>query len=373
MAGRVIVTVGTKRGAFLLESGSRRRKWRIRGPFLRGWSIPYAFVDTRGAATLHVGASHDAFGASVQSAPLRTLKFTAAETMPEFPRLNPKAAKFAKQYGIDGKPKVWILAPGPADRRDVLYMGTAPAGLFRSGDRGRTWEPVDGLNRHRTRKDWNPGAGGQCLHSIQIDPANPDRMWVAISAAGSFRTDDGGATWKPVNACVAKYVGAPKEGQVSTCVHKLLVHPAEPGVLFQQNHVGVYRSSDHGDSWERIDAGLPCDYGFGLALHAQDPWSCFVVPLEHVDYSFRATGGEFAVYQSGRGGKWRKRTRGLPRRHAYQSVLRQAMASDVLDPCGVYVGTQGGTVFASPDAGAHWEVAAQYLPAIQSVTAAVVG
>ena len=156
-------------------------------------------------------------------------------------------------------------------------------------------------------------------------------------------------------------------------MHKLLAHPAAPGVLYQQNHVGVYRSTDHGDRWERIDEGLPYDFGFGLALHAQDPRSCFVVPLEPVDYSFRATDGEFAVYQYGRGGRWRKRARGLPRRHAHQSVLRQAMASDTLDPCGVYVGTQGGTVFASADAGANWDVAAEYLPAIHSVTAAVVG
>jgi hypothetical protein len=155
-------------------------------------------------------------------------------------------------------------------------------------------------------------------------------------------------------------------------VHKLLVHPAAPGVLFQQNHVGVYKSTDHGDTWERIDGGLPYSFGFGLALHAQDPQSCFVIPLEPVDYSFRATDGELAVYQYGARGKWRKRAKGLPRKHAHVSVLRQAMTSDTLDACGVYFGTQGGTVFASNDAGASWDIAAQYLPPIYSVTAAVV-
>ncbi|MHC4924038.1 MAG: beta propeller repeat protein [Planctomycetota bacterium] len=155
-------------------------------------------------------------------------------------------------------------------------------------------------------------------------------------------------------------------------MHKLLVHPAAPSVLFQQNHIGVYKSTNHGDDWERIDAGLPYDFGFGLALHAQDPHSCFVVPLEPVDYSFRATDGEMAVYQYGRSGKWRKRTKGLPRRHAHISVLRQAMANDTLDPCGVYVGTQSGTVFASADGGASWAAAAEHLPTIYSVTAAVV-
>lgn len=216
MARRAILTVGTKRGLFLLESGVGRRSWKVTGPLLKGWSVGHAFLDTRGTPTLHAGASHFSFGTTAQSAPLRTLKFRAAEKMPEFPKLNPKAAKFAKQYGIDRNPKIWILAPGPADRRNVLYMGTAPAGLFRSGDRGRTWEPVEGINRHRTRKDWGPGAGGQCLHSIQIDPTNPDRMWVAISAAGAFRTEDGGKEWKPINACVAGYVGAPKESDAST-------------------------------------------------------------------------------------------------------------------------------------------------------------
>ena len=155
-------------------------------------------------------------------------------------------------------------------------------------------------------------------------------------------------------------------------MHRLLVHPAAPGVLFQQNHVGVYTSTDHGDSWTRIDGGLPYHFGFGLALHAQDPCSCFVIPLEPVDYSFRATDGALAVYEYGRRGKWRKRAKGLPQKNAHVSVLRHGMTSDTLDPCGVYFGTQGGTVFASNDAGASWDVAAQYLPSVMSITAAIV-
>jgi len=373
MAKRVVVSVGTKRGLFLLESGTGRKSWRVTGPLLKGWSVPYALVDTRGTPRIHAGASHFAFGNSLQSAPLRTRKFTAAEKMPEFPKINAKAAKFAKQYGLDMSPKIWLLAPGPENRKKVLYLGTAPAGLFRSDDSGRTWSPVDGLNSHPTRKDWSPGAGGQCLHSFQVDPSDPDRMWAAISSAGTFRTEDGGREWKPVNIGVAKFVGAPEDEGIHTCVHKVLVHPTEPGVLFQQNHVGVYRSSNHGDTWTRIDEGLPYDFGFGLALHPRDPHSCFVIPLEPVDYSFRATDGALAVYQYGRDGRWRRRARGLPQRHVHQSVLRQAMASDTLEPCGVYFGTQGGTVFASPDGGARWQVAAQYLPPVLSVTAAVVG
>ena len=212
----MILTVGTKRGLFLLESGVGRKSWKVTGPLLKGWAVPYAVLDTRGAPTLHAGASHHAFGVSAQSAPLRSLKFKAAERMPEFPKMNAKAAKFAKQYGLDMAPKIWNITPGPAQQRKVLYMGTAPAGLFRSDDAGRTWGPVDGLNRHKTRKDWNPGAGGQCLHSIELDPHDANRMWVGISAAGAFRTDDGGSSWKPVNSCVASYVGAPEQSEVFT-------------------------------------------------------------------------------------------------------------------------------------------------------------
>lgn len=216
MARRVILTVGTKRGLFLLESGTGRKRWKVTGPLLKGWAVPHAVLDTRSAPTLHAGASHYAFGVSAQSAPLRTLKFKAAERLPEFPKLNAKAAKFSKEIGIGAEPSIWNITPGPAKQKRVLYMGTSPAGLFRSEDRGKTWEPVPGINRHKTRKDWGPGAAGQCLHSIEIDPHDANRMWVAISAAGAFRTDDGGGTWKPINSCVAGYVGAPKQSEVFT-------------------------------------------------------------------------------------------------------------------------------------------------------------
>ena len=216
MAKRVILTVGTKRGLFLLESGLGRKRWKVTGPLLKGWSVGHAMLDTRSAPTLHVGAGHFAFGPSVQSAALRTLKFKAAESMPTFPKLNRKAALFAKKYGLDASPKIWNITPGPTKKTGVLYMGTAPAGLFKSEDKGKTWAPVEGINQHKTRKDWTPGAGGQCLHSIQVDPVDPERMWVAISAAGAFRTDDGGQTWKPINSCVASYVGAPDQSEVFT-------------------------------------------------------------------------------------------------------------------------------------------------------------
>ncbi|MHC4960317.1 MAG: WD40/YVTN/BNR-like repeat-containing protein [Planctomycetota bacterium] len=216
MAKRVVVSVGTKRGLFLLESGRARKRWKITGPLLKGWSVPHAFVDTRGAPRIHVGASSFTYGSTTLSALLSNRRFKPAKQPMTFPKLNPKAARFAKQYGIDASGKLWLLAPGPDRQKKVLYAGTAPAGLFRSEDNGQSWEPVDGINKHPTRKDWSPGAGGQCLHSFQIDPHDSNRMWVAISAAGAFRTDDGGAKWTPINSAVADYVGAPKESKVGT-------------------------------------------------------------------------------------------------------------------------------------------------------------
>lgn len=216
MAKRIILSVGTKRGLFLLQSGIGRKRWKVEGPLLKGWTVPYAFIDTRGAPRLHASASSFTYASNTLSADLSKRKFKPADQPPAFPKLNSKAAKFAKQFGLDASNRIWIIEPGPASQKSVLYAGTAPAGLFRSENRGRSWEPVDGLNRHRTRKDWAPGAGGQCLHSIQVDPHDPNRMYAAISAAGAFRTDDGGRRWKPINSCLAGYVGAPKQSEVFT-------------------------------------------------------------------------------------------------------------------------------------------------------------
>ena len=216
MARRVILSVGTKRGLFLLESGRPRRRWKVSGPFLKGWSVPYAVIDTRGTPRIHASASHYAYGSTAYSADVEGRKFTAAKQPPVFPELNPKAAKFVAEYNLPNPKSIWIISPGHQKQKKVLYAGTSPAGLFRSNDSGKTWEPVDALNQHPSRDDWNPGAGGQALHSFQIDPDDPSRMYAAISAAGAFRTDDGGQKWTPINSCVAEYVGAPKESDVGT-------------------------------------------------------------------------------------------------------------------------------------------------------------
>lgn len=216
MAKRVILSVGTKRGLFLLESGKQRKSWKVSGPFLMGWSVPYAIIDTRGTPKLHASADHYTYGSTTYAADIAGKKFTTAKQPPAYPTLNRKAAKFVKQYGLANPKHIWVITPGHAKQKKVLFAGTSPAGLFRSEDNGSSWEPVAGLNEHRSRKDWSPGAGGQCLHSLQVDPEDPDRMYVAISAAGAFRTEDGGKKWKSINSCVAQYVGAPKQSDVGT-------------------------------------------------------------------------------------------------------------------------------------------------------------
>ncbi len=216
MSDRVVLAVGTKRGLFLFESDRSRRSWKLSGPFLEGWQIYHAVLDTRQSPRLHAGASSDVYGTSTFAARLSDRKFTGAKRPPIPPKPHPAHEKFYKKWGIPRAPRVWHIEPGHRKDRKVLYAGTAPAGLFRSEDEGKTWDPVPGINEHSTRKDWNPGAGGMCLHSIQVDPADSRRMYAAISAAGAFRTDDGGKTWKPINHAVARYVGAPKDNLVGT-------------------------------------------------------------------------------------------------------------------------------------------------------------
>ena len=371
MSDRVVLSVGTKRGLFVLESDSKRSSWKMTGPHLKGWAIYHATVDTRKGARIHAAASSDVFGTNTFSGDLKSKKFAGAKKPPVPPKLPAKGLKFAKKYSIPILPRVWHIEPARRHEPGVLYAGTAPAGLFRSEDSGKSWAPIDSINNHPTKKDWMPGAGGMCLHSIQVDPVNPDRMWIGISAAGSVRTDDGRKTWKPLNRGVKSFTGAVMGSETGTCVHKLLLHPAVPGRMFQQNHIGVYRSDDHGDSWTSIDKGLPSDFGFGLALDPNDGNACFVTPLQPEEYAWRATPGNFTVYRRGSKG-WKAESKGLPGEGAYVNVLREGMSNDTLDPAGVYVGTGTGQLFASRDAGRSWKSIANYLPPILSVNATVV-
>lgn len=375
MADRVVLCVGTKRGLFVLESDRARSSWNVQGPLLKGWQIYHAVVDTRGTPRVHAAALSNSFAATVASGELSGLKLEASPKPPIPPKLLAGQAKWIKQWNLPADPRIWHVEPGHAKEKGVLYAGTAPAALFRSEDDGRTWKEVKGLSKHPTRKTWTPGAGGLCLHSIQIDPRDPKRMFVGISSAGVFRTDNGGTSWKPVNQGITSFEGGVlKKGAVGTCVHKVLVHPGRPGRVYQQNHVGVYKTDDHGDAWTRIDGGLPYEFGFGLALDPRNPDTCFVTPLEPQEGTYRATAGKFRVYRYRGDGSpaWDELGNGLPSEGAYLSVLREGMGSDGLDPCGIYVGTGGGQVFYSTDRGESWRSAAAHLPPILSVSAAVV-
>ena len=251
-----------------------------------------------------------------------------------------------------------------------FWLGGAPGILYRSEDKGKNWEPVPSLIEHPTRERWNPGAGGMCTHSIQIDPQNDQTIYVAISAAGVFRSDDGGETWAPKNKGTAADFQEDKFPEVGQCVHKLLVHPAQPERLWQQNHCGVYRSDDRGDNWERLEGnGLPTGFGFPIALHPTDPDVAYVVP--NGDGENRVTAdGRLGVYKTTDGGQsWALASKGLPER-AWAVVLRESMAYDSLDPSGVYLGTQSGSVFVSPNEGEEWIEAASQLPPILSVEVA---
>jgi hypothetical protein len=375
MADRVVVCAGTKRGLFLLESDKSRSSWRISGPHLKSWQIYHAIVDTRSTPRLHAAAISNTFAATTASGDLAAMKFDAAKKPPIPPKLLPGQAKFIKKWNLPSDPRIWHVEPGRASEKGVLYAGTAPAALFRTEDDGTTWAEVKGLSKHPSRKNWTPGAGGLCLHSILLDPKDSDRMYVGISSAGVFRTDDGGKNWKPANQGITGNDGKVIKDGVGTCVHKVLLHPGKPGRLYQQNHHGVYRSDNHADSWDRIDKGLPYEFGFGLALNPADPDTCYVAPLEPEGGMYRATSGKFRVYRlrsSNGSPTWEELANGLPSENAYLSVLREGMTQDTLDPCGIYVGTGTGQIYHSSDAGASWRAIALHLPPILSVGAAVV-
>jgi photosystem II stability/assembly factor-like uncharacterized protein len=376
MADKIVVCAGTKRGLFLLEAGLNRSSWKVSGPHLKGWQIFHAVIDTRATPRVHAAAVSNTFAATTVSGPLSDLKLEAAKKPPVPPKLLPAQWKFIKQWNLPAEPRIWHIEPGRPSEKGVLYAGVAPAALFRSEDDGKTWAEVKGLSKHPSRKKWMPGAGGLALHSIQLDPRDSNRMYVGISAAGIFRTDNGGKSWKPVNKGITNFEGGVlKEGGVGTCVHKVLLHPGKPGRLFQQNHVGVYRTDDYGDSWDRIDKGLPYEFGFGLALNPADAETCYVTPLEPQGGTYRATAGKLRVYKfhgSNSSPAWDELGNGLPSEDAYLSVLREGMANDSLQPVGVYVGTGTGQIYHSADAGSSWRAIATTLPPILSISAAVV-
>ncbi len=354
----VVLLIGTKRGLFVARSDERRSAWRISEPQLVGREVYHAIVDPRDG-TAWACSTHKVWGAHIH----RSLDGGATwDVMTSAPH-----------YDDDrGMEAVWHLAAGHASEPGTLYAGIEPAGLFVTHDSGITWEPVRALNDHPTNVDWQPAGGALALGSILVDPRDARRVYCALSAGGVYRTEDGGASWTPANAGTrADFLPDhyPPSGQ---CVHSMIMHPAMPDRLYQQNHCGTYRSDDRGDHWIEITSNLPGDYGYVVATDPRDPAVAYVVP-EESSHMRTATGGMLRVFRTtDAGATWEPLSKGLPQEHAYVSLLRESMAFDSLDPCGLYLGTSSGHLFASNDRGDSWSLIAGFLPRILSVTAAVI-
>jgi hypothetical protein len=354
----VAVLVGTRKGLFVLLGDETRGEWSVEGPHLKGWEVLHAVRDPRDG-TLYAATNNFVYGATTHrsSDGGQTWERSEGIGLPE-------------ESGLTLE-KTWHVEPGRDEEPGRLWLGAAPGALFRTDDGGTTWEPVRSLLEHPTRERWQPGAGGMCTHSIQLDPSDPQRMYVGISAAGVFRSEDGGESWTPANkGTAADFMPENPFPELGQCVHKMLVHPARPERLWQQNHCGVYRSDDRGESWERLEGnGLPSGFGFPLALDPRDPDAAYVVP--EVGAENRVTPNDrLGVYRTrDGGGSWELLSNGLPE-PAWESVKREGLSFDRLDPVGIYLGTQSGSVFVSPDAGDSWVEAAGHLPEILSVEAA---
>lgn len=353
MTDRILLLVGTKKGAFILESDPGRRAWQVREPTCDGWPIQDINVDPA-TGTLYAGGGSPWYGPTVFRSDDLGLTWTQSSD--------------GLTYGEDG-PKitaVWNVTPA----HGAIFAGVGPAGLFRSDDGGRTWAHVEGLTNHPSRPSWQPGAGGLILHSIVPHPTDADRMWVAISSVGTFETQDGGATWEPRNASVRACFMPDPYPETGQCVHKLVMAADDPERLYQQNHCGVYRSTDGGRAWEEITAGLPTEFGFAMAAHPRDPLTAWTIPLTPPEAGRHMPDGAAAVWRTHDGGDhWLRGDIGLPQHDAYLGVLREAMARDDLDPAGVYFGTSTGQLYGSADGGVNWDPIVTTLPPIWSVEA----
>lgn len=384
---RIRVLVGTRKGAFILTADGTRRKWDVDGPHFGGWEMYHLKGSPIDPDRLYASQTSSWFGQIIQRSDDggKTWKTPGGESIPD-PYGPPAGVSNKFVYDISpetGKPltthqwydgtqhpwefkRVWHLEPSLSNP-DTVYAGVEDAALFRSTDGGHTWQELSGLREVKGHL-WQPGAGGMCLHTIMLDPADPQRLFVAISAAGAFRTEDGGLTWKAINRGLQSQFELPDpDADVGHCVHCLAMHPHRPNVLFMQKHWDVMRSDDAGNSWYEISGDLPTDFGFPIAVHAHQPETVYVVPITS-DSEHYPPGGRLRVYRSRSGGQeWEGLTQGLPQQDCYVNVLRDAMAVDSLDPCGVYVGTTGGQVYVSADDGDSWMPIVHALPAVLSV------
>ncbi|MEX2487420.1 MAG: hypothetical protein WD377_07375 [Nitriliruptoraceae bacterium] len=360
------VLVGTRKGAFVLTADAGRQDWTISGPFFEGWEVYHVAGSPADPQRLYAAPSRGWFGQLIQRSD------NGGETWAPVGNTFAYAGDAGTHQWYDGTERpweftrVWHLSPDPADPDRVL-AGVEDAALFETRDGGATWTELDGLRRHGSGPQWQPGGGGMCLHTIVRSPVDPARLHVAISAAGVFRSDDGGQSWHAANRGLhSTYIPDP-EADVGHCVHKLAVHPSRPDVLYMQKHWDVMRSDDAGQSWTEVSGDLPCDFGFPIAVHAHEPETIYVVPITSDEFHVPPD-GQLRVYRSRTGGgEWEPLTRGLPQEHCYVNVLRDAMAIDQLDDCGVYFGTTGGQVYVSANGGDDWDLAVRDLPSVLSV------
>jgi photosystem II stability/assembly factor-like uncharacterized protein len=377
---KVSVLVGTRKGGFIFSGNANRRRWSNGEVLFKGWNVMHMLMDPRDRR-LYAALGNFVFGPTIQYSDDLGKTWQAAENPPKLPR--PSASgrpPSTPEEAFSGRPfadtpekvlQIWNIEPGRADEPDVLYAGVQPGALFKSSDRGQTWALNENLYDHPQRGQWMPGAGGLCLHTIVLDPQVRERMYVAVSAAGVYRSDDGGQTWQPRNKNVLADFNPDKYPEFGQCVHKLAMHPSRPEVLYQQNHCGVYRSDNCGDDWVDIGEGrLPSRFGFPMVVHPHDPQTIYIM-LAESDQFRMSVGKQAAVWRSRDGGEsWEHITAGLPG-DAHVVVLREAMAADNLEPAGLYAGTDTGQLFYSRDDGDTWHVMADYLPPILSVEVAV--
>ena len=387
----VRVLVGTKKGAFVMTSDGKRQRWSVEGPHFGGWEMYHLKGSPVDPNRIYASQTSGWFGQIIQRSDDGGKTWFQPGTPPEetkTPEGMPKGESNKFVYDVSsetGKPltthqwydgtqhpwefkRVWHLEPSLTEANTV-YSGVEDAAIFRSTDGGKTWQELSGLRGHGTGPKWSPGAGGMGLHTILIDPTNPKRMYVAISAAGAFRTDDGGKTWKPINKGLhSQYIPDPN-AEVGHCVHRIALHGSRPNVLFMQKHWDVLRSDDAGDSWHEVSGNLPTDFGFSIEVHSHEPNTVYVFPIKS-DSEHYVPEAKLRVYRSKSGGNdWEPLSKGLPQENCYVNILRDATSVDTLDPCGIYFGTSGGQVYASADAGNSWTAIVRDLPAVLSVEA----
>jgi photosystem II stability/assembly factor-like uncharacterized protein len=385
----VRVLVGTRKGAFILTSDGKREKWDINGPLFAGWEMYHLKGSPFDPNRLYASQSSGWFGQIIQRSDDGGKTWHQPGTPPGEPTTTPEGMpkgesnKFVYDTSPEtGKPltthqwydgtqhpwefkRVWHLEPSLSDP-NVVYAGVEDAALFRSADGGQSWQELAGLRDAQGSK-WTPGAGGLGLHTIILDPTNPKRIFIAISAAGVFRTDDAGKTWRPMNRGLKSQYMPDPNAEVGFCVHRLAMHRSRPKVLFMQLHWHVNRTDDAGESWHKVSGNLPTDFGFAIDVHAHEPETIYVVPIKS-DSEHYVHEGKLRVFRSRTGGnEWEALTKGLPQSNCYVNVLRDAMAVDSLDKCGIYFGTSGGQVYASADAGDSWAPIVRDLPAVMSV------